>query len=141
MTSPLFVERHPGTGRPVVFLHGLASQGAQDWPEAEWGGSFGDRPRVVVDLPAHGASPTLGTAPTSVVLDALADAVGADEIDLVGYSLGPGSPGTWCGIPRSRCAGQCSADSARGSPSPWSTSRSRARPSPAAPPRRIHSRE
>ncbi|WP_029260437.1 MULTISPECIES: alpha/beta fold hydrolase [unclassified Microbacterium] len=88
MTSPLFVERHPGAGRPVVFLHGLASQGAQDWPEAEWGGSFGDRPRVVVDLPAHGASPTLGTAPTSAVLDALADAVGADEIDLVGYSLG-----------------------------------------------------
>ncbi|QYM65398.1 alpha/beta fold hydrolase [Microbacterium sp. Se5.02b] len=88
MTTPLFVERHPGTGRPVAFLHGLASRGSQDWPESEWAGVFGDRPRVVVDLPAHGASPSLGTAPTSTVLDALATAVGPDEIDLVGYSLG-----------------------------------------------------
>ncbi|MEU4016544.1 alpha/beta hydrolase [Microbacterium sp. NPDC028030] len=88
MTTPLFVERHPGTGRPVAFLHGLASRGSQDWPESEWDGVFGDRPRVVVDLPAHGTSPSLGTAPTSTVLDALATAVGPDEIDLVGYSLG-----------------------------------------------------
>ncbi|MFK3676185.1 alpha/beta fold hydrolase [Microbacterium sp. NPDC090218] len=88
MTSSLFVERHPGTGRPVVFLHGLASFGAQDWPDAEWAGVFGDRPRLVVDLPAHGRSPALGSAPTSAVLDALAEAVGGEEIDLVGYSLG-----------------------------------------------------
>jgi len=88
MTSSLFVERHPGIGRPVVFLHGLASRGAKDWPDAEWGGAFGDRPRLVVDLPAHGSSPALGTAPTSVVLDALAEAVGSAEVDLVGYSLG-----------------------------------------------------
>lgn len=88
MTSSLFVERHPGTGRPVVFLHGLASRGAQDWPDAEWAGVFGERPRLVVDLPAHGSSPALGTAPTSAALDALADAVGPDEVDLVGYSLG-----------------------------------------------------
>lgn len=88
MTSSLVVERHLGTGRPVVFLHGFASNGAQDWPVAEWAGVFADRPRLVVDLPAHGASPALGTAATSRVLDALADAVGADEVDLVGYSLG-----------------------------------------------------
>lgn len=88
MTSTLFVERHPGTGRPVVFLHGLASRGAQDWPDAEWAGVLGERPRLVVDLPAHGASPALGTAPTSAVLDALAEAIGGAEIDLVGYSLG-----------------------------------------------------
>lgn len=88
MTSSLFIERHPGVGRPVVFLHGLASRGGQDWPDAEWTGVFGDRPRVVVDLPAHGASPALGVAPTSVVLDAIAEAVGGGEVDLVGYSLG-----------------------------------------------------
>lgn len=88
MTASLFIERHPGTGRPVAFLHGLASRGAQDWPEAEWSGSLGGRPRVVIDLPAHGDSLALGTAPTSVVLDALADVVGAAEVDLVGYSLG-----------------------------------------------------
>ncbi|WP_226532394.1 alpha/beta fold hydrolase [Microbacterium paraoxydans] len=88
MTSSLFVERHPGAGRPVAFLHGLASRGAQDWPDDEWAGVFGDRPRVVVDLPAHGGSPALGAAPTSVVVKALASAVGSAEIDLVGYSLG-----------------------------------------------------
>lgn len=88
MTSSLFVQRHPGSGRPVAFLHGLASNGAQDWPDAEWAGVLGDRPRIVVDLPAHGASPALGTVPTSAVLDTIAAAVGDDEIDLVGYSLG-----------------------------------------------------
>ena len=57
MTSSLFIERHQGTGRPVVLLHGLASRGAQDWPDHEWAGVVGDRPRLVVDLPAHGESP------------------------------------------------------------------------------------
>ena len=88
MTSPLFTERHPGTGRPVVFLHGLASHGAQDWPDAEWAEVLDGRPRVLVDLPAHGRSPSLGAAQTATVLDALAEVIGADEVDLVGYSLG-----------------------------------------------------
>lgn len=76
------------TARPVVFLHGLASNGAQGWPEHEWTGVFGDRPRVVLDLPAHGEAEALGVVPTSAVLEALADAIGEGEIDLVGYSLG-----------------------------------------------------
>ncbi|MFD6817398.1 alpha/beta fold hydrolase [Microbacterium sp. NPDC060132] len=76
------------TARPVVFLHGLASRGSQDWPETEWTGVLGDRPRVVIDLPAHGAAEALGVVPTSAVLDALAETIGPDEIDLVGYSLG-----------------------------------------------------
>lgn len=88
MTSPLHIQRRPGTGRPVVLLHGLASNGAQDFPEAEWTGVLGERPLVVVDLPSHGGSPSLGAVPTTQVLDALADAIGADEVDLVGYSLG-----------------------------------------------------
>lgn len=76
------------TARPVVFLHGLASRGSQDWPETEWAGVLGDRPRVVIDLPAHGEAEALGVVPTSAVLDALAETIGPDEIDLVGYSLG-----------------------------------------------------
>ncbi|MFF5625844.1 alpha/beta fold hydrolase [Microbacterium sp. NPDC012755] len=72
----------------MVFLHGLASSGALDWPDAEWQGVLGDRPALVVDLPAHGSSPVSGTAPTSRVLDAIASAVGEEEVDLVGYSLG-----------------------------------------------------
>lgn len=88
MTFTLFIARHDGSGRPIVFLHGLASRGAQDWPDAEWADVFGGRPRVVVDLPAHGDSPSLGTAPTTAVLDALAEGIGAEEVDLVAYSLG-----------------------------------------------------
>lgn len=88
MTSPLFIARHHGSGRPVVFLHGLASRGAQDWPEADWTDVFEGRPRFVVDLPAHGDSPALGTAPTAAVLDALAASIGAEEVDVVAYSLG-----------------------------------------------------
>ena len=91
MTS-LFATHHPGTGRPVVFLHGLASTGTQDWPDAEWSGVVPGRPRLVIDLPAHGRSPEVGALPTSGVIDLLAetiiDAVGTQEVDLVGYSLG-----------------------------------------------------
>ncbi|MDX2401202.1 alpha/beta fold hydrolase [Microbacterium algeriense] len=73
---------------PVVFLHGLASRGTKDWPESEWTAVLGDRSRRVLDLPAHGDAPGLGAVPTSAVLDALAEAIGPHEIDLVGYSLG-----------------------------------------------------
>jgi pimeloyl-ACP methyl ester carboxylesterase len=88
MTASLAVRHRSGGGRPIVFLHGLASSGAQDWPDAEWAEALDGRAGVVVDLPAHGESPSLGTAPTSRILDALAEAVGDGEVDLVGYSLG-----------------------------------------------------
>lgn len=91
MTS-LFVSHRPGGGRPIVFLHGLASSGEQDWPVAEWSTALGDRPAVVVDLPAHGKSAGVGALSTSGVLDLLAsavvDSVGSAEVDMVGYSLG-----------------------------------------------------
>ncbi|MGI0520582.1 hypothetical protein ABY45_08440, partial [Microbacterium maritypicum] len=88
MTVSLSVTHRPGQGRPVAFLHGLASRGSVDWPDREWEGVLGDRPRMVIDLPAHGDSVALGSATTSVVLDTIASSIGADEVDLVGYSLG-----------------------------------------------------
>lgn len=87
-TTTLSAEHRHGHGRPVVFLHGLASRGAQDWPAGDWDGVLADRPRLVIDLPAHGESPALGPVATSRVVDALAAKVGEDEVDLVGYSLG-----------------------------------------------------
>lgn len=91
MTS-LFTTHRQGTGRPVVFLHGLASTGGRDWPDAEWSAVVPGRPRLVIDLPAHGRSAAVGALPTSGVIDLLAEtvveALGTQEIDLVGYSLG-----------------------------------------------------
>jgi len=88
----LSVIRREGTGRPVLFLHGLASRARLDWPAAEWDPVLAGRPAVLVDLPAHGDSPAVGVLSTSGVVDLLARAVAAgragEEIDVVGYSLG-----------------------------------------------------
>lgn len=90
--TTLFSRTLLGVGRPIVLLHGLASSGTADWPDDEWDGVLGHRPRLVIDLPAHGDSGSLGVAPTSAVTHALAqtirDALGEVEIDLAGYSLG-----------------------------------------------------
>jgi pimeloyl-ACP methyl ester carboxylesterase len=93
--KPLSVHRVPAAaavdGPPVLFVHGLASRGRVDWPDAEWDDVLPGRERIVVDLPAHGASfaPT-GPLPTSAVVDLLQDVVSAagGEVDVVGYSLG-----------------------------------------------------
>jgi len=88
----LSVLRREGTGRPVLFLHGLASRARLDWPAAEWDPVLADRPALLVDLPAHGDSPAVGVLSTSRVVDLLTQAVAAvapgEEIDVVGYSLG-----------------------------------------------------
>ncbi|WP_295010239.1 alpha/beta fold hydrolase [uncultured Microbacterium sp.] len=90
--TALSVTRTTGSGRPVVFLHGLASSALVDWPDAEWSETFPGRPRVLVDLPAHGASPDAGVLSTSgvveLIVQAVRDAVGAGPVDVVGYSLG-----------------------------------------------------
>lgn len=88
----LSVTRREGTGRPVLFLHGLASRARLDWPSAEWDPVLADRPALLVDLPAHGDSPAVGIRSTSDVVDLLAQASATaapgEEIDVVGYSLG-----------------------------------------------------
>lgn len=90
--TTLFVSHRPGTGRPIVFLHGLASSGSRDWPESAWRNVVDGRPSIVIDLPAHGDSPAAGVLTTSRLLDALASAIigaaGTGEVDVVGYSLG-----------------------------------------------------
>ncbi|MDQ4214563.1 alpha/beta fold hydrolase [Microbacterium sp. ASV81] len=84
--TALSVRRREGSGRPILFLHGLASRAGVDWPDSEWAPA--ERPHVLVDLPAHGDSPEVGVLPTSAVVDLLAETVAGEEIDLVGYSLG-----------------------------------------------------
>lgn len=83
----------PRSGPAVMLLHGFASSGALDWPDAAWAEPLAASGRdvLVVDLPGHGgaAAPVGGPVPTSAVITALADVARAEgEIDLVGYSLG-----------------------------------------------------
>jgi pimeloyl-ACP methyl ester carboxylesterase len=99
--TTLSVTRSEGTGRPVLFLHGLASHAARDWPAQEWAPVLGGRPRVSIDLPAHGRSAGVGVLPTRGVVALIADAVAGEEVDVVAYSLGArlawalaGNPGT-----------------------------------------------
>ncbi|KHK95517.1 hypothetical protein LK09_18910 [Microbacterium mangrovi] len=95
LTSPLSVHRvassGPVAGPPVLFVHGLASRGRVDWPDAEWADVLPGRERIVVDLPAHGASSAPAAAlPTTAVVDLLQDVVtgAGGEVDVVSYSLG-----------------------------------------------------
>lgn len=85
-----------GTGRPVLLLHGLFSSADMNWIR------FGHAEKLVAagmeavmpDLRAHGASakPQEPAAYPSDVLvrdvGAVVDALGLDDFDLVGFSLG-----------------------------------------------------
>lgn len=81
------------SGPPVVLIHGLASRGRVDWPDAQWAQPLAAAGRdvLVVDLPAHGAAARpdapVGTGEiVGLLADLIADAGG--EADVVGYSLG-----------------------------------------------------
>lgn len=81
-------------GIPVLLIHGFTSDADTDW--AGWAEALAaaGRPSYAVDLPAHGSSPAPASAEeatTARITEALAAviaAVGAEEIDVIGYSLG-----------------------------------------------------
>ncbi len=81
---------------PVIFLHGFASSGDDDFTATGWPRTFADAGRTthVIDLPGHGRSPAVAGAAsgttTSVVaaIAAAIEAIGADQVDVVAYSLG-----------------------------------------------------
>ncbi|KHK95521.1 hypothetical protein LK09_18995 [Microbacterium mangrovi] len=80
-------------GPPVLFVHGLASRGRVDWPDAEWGTPFAaaGRESFVVDLPVHGASFRPGEPlPPSAIVELLQEVVrdAGGLVDVVAYSLG-----------------------------------------------------
>jgi pimeloyl-ACP methyl ester carboxylesterase len=83
----------PVSGPPVLLVHGLASRGRVDWPDAEWAGplSAAGRDALVVDLPAHGRSDR-PQAPMSAadIVDLLSEVVhdAGGAVDVIGYSLG-----------------------------------------------------
>jgi pimeloyl-ACP methyl ester carboxylesterase len=87
--------RQVGEGRPLILLHGFAGDGRQ-WIDHGHAAAFADRGhRVIVpDLRGHGASARPHEAaayPPDVLAEdglALVEALGLDDYDLAGYSLG-----------------------------------------------------
>lgn len=81
---------------PVVLLHGFASSGDDDFTTPGWPRTFADAGRTthVIDLPGHGHSTAVADAAsgttTSVVAAIVAtiEAIGAEQVDVVAYSLG-----------------------------------------------------
>lgn len=89
--AKLFYDHAPGP-RPVLFLHGFASDSEQTWERTGWLRAVAERGHVVTDLRGHGQSerPTTGYSPDGLARDALAvlDAAGVPSADVVTYSMG-----------------------------------------------------
>lgn len=87
----LWYDSAPGP-RPVLLLHGFASDSAQTWERTGWLRAVADRGHVVTDLRGHGRSEraTTGYSPDELARDALAalDAAEVPEVDVVAYSMG-----------------------------------------------------
>lgn len=89
--AKIWYEHSPGP-RPVLFLHGFASDHAQTWVRTGWTRATGERGQVLTDLRGHGSSERAGSgySPEGLALDALAvlDAAGVGSVDVLAYSMG-----------------------------------------------------
>lgn len=87
----LWYDSVPGP-RPVLFLHGFASDSERTWERTGWVRAVADRGHVLTDLRGHGQSDraTTGYSPEELARDALAvlDAAEVSSADVVAYSMG-----------------------------------------------------
>src|SRR5919112_4365458 len=90
MTATLLAWERIGEGEPLVLLHGIGTT-RDDFVRVRTR-LAAEYEVLTVDLPGHGTSPSLGTAPTVAALtDAVAadlDALGRPRVHLLGNSLG-----------------------------------------------------
>lgn len=86
----------PADGRPVILVHGFASNRNENWKRMGWYGAF-ERRRLrlaALDLRGHGESAkphdpeAYGRAAMVGDIVALMDHLGAKRADLIGYSMG-----------------------------------------------------
>ncbi|MBB4683370.1 alpha/beta fold hydrolase [Amycolatopsis jiangsuensis] len=89
--SKLWYDTAPGP-RPVLFVHGFASDSDSTWVRTGWVRAVQDSGHVLVDLRGHGQSgrPASGYSPRGLARDVLAvlDEAGLSEVDAVTYSMG-----------------------------------------------------
>ena len=84
----LSVTRQDGAGVPLVMIHGFAGD-ALSWAPLE--AQLSKRARIRIDLPGHGKSPLRAVenfAALAKEIRAAVDALGLEQFDLVGHSLG-----------------------------------------------------
>lgn len=86
----LHVTRRPGTGMPILLIHGFAAD-SQSWAPLEK--TLGtNRPVIRVDLPGHGKSPRRKLASfqalARTMVETFDEVVGTERVHLVGHSLG-----------------------------------------------------
>lgn len=87
----LWYDVEPGP-RPVLLLHGFASDSEQTWERTGWLRAVADRGHVVTDLRGHGRSDRAetGYSPDDLARDVVAvlDAAEVPAVDVVTYSMG-----------------------------------------------------
>ncbi|MFC6354707.1 alpha/beta fold hydrolase [Luethyella okanaganae] len=80
----------------MLLLHGFVSSGAEDWIDTGWATALTGtgRTAIVPDLPGHGESQAVTSTADAAThrilaaIDAVIDASGAEQVDVIGYSLG-----------------------------------------------------
>ncbi|MCU1404900.1 MAG: hydrolase [Glaciihabitans sp.] len=80
----------PGTGTPVVYVHGLGCSGPASWIDTAL--RLG-RPAIIVDLPGHGRSDhprdfDYGLKDHAAAIAAVIGTLNVGAVDVVGHSLG-----------------------------------------------------
>ncbi|HJQ48765.1 MAG TPA: alpha/beta fold hydrolase [Amycolatopsis sp.] len=89
--TKIYYDVVPGE-RPVLLLHGFASDSARTWVGAGWLRALEHRGVVLVDLRGHGQSdrPDSGYSPRGMAADvtAVLDAIGLSTVDAITYSMG-----------------------------------------------------
>ena len=85
----LHITQRQGTGTPLLLLHGFAAD-ATGWAPLERL-LPSDLPLIRIDLPSHGKSPRRNVATFAALARMMVEAfdqIGADEVHLLGHSLG-----------------------------------------------------
>ena len=83
----------PGTGVPLVFVHGLGCASSCDYPAVARSAALAGRRVVLLDLPGYGFSDKpvsfgYGIAAHAAAVGALVRHLGVDVVDLFGHSMG-----------------------------------------------------